>query len=442
MKVVIYSTSSSAGMLEWMSNYTSIPSITDQWKSILDRYPEHSFTVVAVKECATHLLDFDSNLNEIVPEGVKVILLPLNTDADTYVDTIKKEKPEMAIAASYVGGIMDWDTIQDAIIAEELEKDGVKTVSHSLYAATTFFDKWNTHRVLKEKGFNVAKAVHIPSLYMTLSKDHPDVRSNVYLDLVFHKIRQMDYPLIIKSSAGSGSNGIDIVDSYEEAKKVILGREEPVDIIVEEMISGEQFGTEIHGTPGNYTVLPPFKFSLNEKGITDPMHNAKFGPVTDEKYRIEELRSMLKRLATEMELAVSAQVDLAFDGEKWYIIEVNPRISGMSISTSACEGRTPLEVVIESGLEKINFDIPKILEKCFNFRIYCMDKAQFNEFCREPSVKYVEYSDMSQYKEGLVMANIVLSGFGEFSDLTGFLSELRKRYPAVISEELTKMCFS
>ena len=442
MNVVVYSTSSSEGMFAWMNNYSSRPSITEQWGKILDRYPEHNFTVVAAKKCATHLLDFDENVNEIIPEGVKVELLELDADADDYAKVIREAKPDLAIAASYVGGIMDWDTIKDAIIAEELNKDGIKTIAHSLFAATTFFDKWNTHQVMEEKGFAVAKAVHIPSVYMTLSKDHPNVFSNVYLDLVFHKIRQMDYPLIIKTSAGSGSNGIDIVKDYEEAKKAILSREESADVIVEEMIPGEQFGTEIHGTPGNYTVLPPFKFSLNENGITDPMHNAKYGPVTDEKYKIEELRSMLKRLATEMGLAVSAQVDLAFDGEKWYIIEVNPRTSGMSISTSACEGRTPLEVVLESGLEKINYDMPAILEKCLNFRSYCTDRAQLDAFSKEPYVRYMEFSDMSKYQEGLVITNIVLSGFGEFEDLPEVLSKLHEKYPAVVSEELTHLSIS
>ena len=251
MKVVVYSTASAEGLLGTMVNFRSKPTLSEQWAAIRERYPEHSFTIVAVERSAIHLLDFDDEQHEIIPEGVRVIFLSMEADADSYVEAIKLEQPDLAIAASYSGGSMDWDTIKDSVIAEELEKSGIRTVAHSLFAATTFFDKWNTHQVLEEKGFAVAKAVHIPSTYMTLRKDHPDIRSNVYLDLVFHKIKRMQFPLIIKISARSGSNGIDVVNTYAEAKKAILAREEPADVIVEEFIKGEQFGTEIHGYPGN-----------------------------------------------------------------------------------------------------------------------------------------------------------------------------------------------
>ncbi|MBO6108006.1 MAG: ATP-grasp domain-containing protein [Eubacterium sp.] len=440
MKVVIYSSLSAEGFLSFVSSYTSKPSLSDQWQGIRKRYPEVTFGIVASEGGAAQLFDFDENKKEIIPEGIDTVLLPMEADADEFVAAIVGEAPDLVIAATYFGGPMDWDALKDAIIADDLEKKGIRTIAHSMFAATTFFDKWNTHQVMMEKGFPVAKAVHIPSIYLTMAKDHPDIRSNVYLELILHQIRQMSFPLIIKASAGSGSQGISIVEDYDTAKRDILSRSEPVDVIVEEMIPGEQFGVEIHGDPGNYTILPPFKCAVNEQGITDPLHYMKIGPITDEKYRIEELRSMLRRLATEMGLAVSANADLAFSDGKWYIIEVNPRISGMSVTAAACEGRTPLEVIIESGLERrINYNYPSILEKCLNFRTMAPSE-ELAGFGEESVVVYMEISKVpSEYNPGNVdisMANIVLSGFADFSEMADKVRALHEKYPHVVTDKM------
>ena len=440
MKVIVYSTISAEGFISYLLNYTSKPSLSDQWQTIRQRYSEHEFMVVASEGGAAHLFDFDANRKEIIPDGIKTKLLPMEADADEYIEAIMSESPDIAIAASYFGGSMDWDTLKDSIIAEELEKKGVRTIAHSMFAAMTFFDKWNTHQVMIEKGFPVVKAIHIPSIYLTLAKDHPDIRSNVYLELVFHQIRKMHFPLIIKVAAGSGSKGIEIVQDYEAAKAAILARTEAANVIVEEMIQGEQFGAEIHGSPGNYTILPPFKCALNEDGITDPLHYAKIGPITDEKYKVEELRNMLRNLATEMGLAVCAQADLAFADGRWYIIEVNPRISGMSISASACEGRTPLEMIIESGLERsINYNVPSILEKCLNFRAMAPTE-ELNRFSMEPEVVYLEKSEISpEYQVDGSIANVVLSGFEDFKDMLVKLRALHEKYPYTIPDSLVDL---
>ncbi len=439
MKVVVYCTQSSVGVLKYLSDLTAIPSLNEQWKRIRSHYPGYEFAIVATEGEATHLVDYDENKKEIAPEGVKLVLLPRTADSDTYLETIRKEAPSIAIAASFYGGAVDWETLRDALIAEELRSVGVRVVCNSMLAAETFFDKWATHRVLTEKGFPVAKATHIPAIYQMIARENPEVFSNVYLDLAFHRIRQMQFPVIIKAAGGSGSSGVFVAEDFETAKEKILDWEYSTDLIIEEILKGEQFGTEIHGTKGNYTILPPFKCKQNEQGITDPKDNIKFGPITDEKYKVEELRSMLRRLAQEMGIEGCAQVDLAFDGDKWSIIEVNPRISGMTAATAALESRYVLEVVIESCLEdKINYDEPKILEKCMFLRTRIKSEEELYAMQKEVHIKYIERStlDIGRADIRIPGAAIILGGFATFKELAEEVKRLSVKYPGVIFENV------
>ncbi len=439
MKVVVYSTGSSAGQLKWVHQYTEIPALNEQWKRVRDHFPEYEFTIVATEGTSSHLVDYDENKKEIPPEGVKLVLLPRSADTDTYVEAIRAQAPSAAIAASFFGGEVDWETLKDALIAQELRKVGIRAVCNSMFAAETFFDKWTTHRVMKEKGFPVARATHIPAVYQRIMRQNPELYSNVYMDLAFHRIRDMHFPVIVKAAGASGSAGIFVADDFEKAKENILQREDDSDLIIEEMIAGDQFGTEIHGTKGNYTILPPFKCRLNDEGVTDTLHYVKYGPILDEKYRVEELRSMLRRLAEEMGIEGCAQVDLAFDGEKWVIIEVNPRMSGMTAASAALESRHPLEVVIESCLEsRINYDVPEILEKCIYFRSLVRSEEELYQMKKEVHVKYMAKAipDLGRDDIKIIGATIALGGFATFTEMAAEVKRLAGKYPSVIDDKI------
>ena len=442
MKVVVYSTGSSYGMIRNVKYFSAIPTMNEQWQRIRRHYEGYEFIIVTTRGYAAHLVDYDEDKQEIAPEGVKLVCLDPSSDTDAYVEAIRKQAPSIAIAASYFGGAVDWETLKDALIADELRQTGIRAVSNSLYAAETFFDKWNTHKVLTEKGFPVAKATHIPAVYQKLANENPALFSNVYLDLAFHRIRQMEFPVIVKPAGASGSGGVFVAADFEKAKENILSRDDATDLIVEEMLKGEQFGTEIHGTKGNYTILPPFKFNLNAEGIIETREKIKYGPITDEKYRIDELRSMLRRLAEEMGIEGCAQVDLAFDGNKWGIIEVNPRISGMTSASAALESRYALEVCIESCLDrKINYDAPEILEKCIAFSARLESFDVISDLKKEKHIKYMEKGspDLSIYGRPditILGVNIILGGFADFSEMADELKRLAGVYPNVISEKI------
>ena len=98
----------------------------------------------------------------------------------------------------------------------------------------------------------------------------------------------MNFPVIVKDTLGAGSIGVEVMNSYEEVESFLNSNRNNSDIMVEELIQGEQFGTEIHGVEGRYSVLPPMP-SVTKRAF-DPLSSVKFGPVTDPSYHLKRYR--------------------------------------------------------------------------------------------------------------------------------------------------------
>ncbi len=142
-----------------------------------------------------------------------------------------------------------------------------------------------------------------------------------------------------------------VVNSYSEAYGYLNSKKNNSNRLIEVFLQGQQFGCEIYGSNGNYTVMPPFSLSVNQYGITSPKLCRKLGPVTDPKYKLNELKDELLRLANTLKLDGYAQVDLIFSNEKWYIIEINPRLSGMTTTYAAAAGMNFYEYIFKAVTE-------------------------------------------------------------------------------------------
>ena len=78
--------------------------------------------------------------------------------------------------------------------------------------------------------------------------------------------------MIIKAATGSGSVGIRVCRTYEEAEAFLLSGAFDKNAIVERLLEGEEYGVEIHGCGGKYIVSPPYrKLSYEEDVVNDPL---------------------------------------------------------------------------------------------------------------------------------------------------------------------------
>ena len=97
---------------------------------------------------------------------------------------------------------------------------------------------------------------------------------------------------------------------------------------------------------------PLYKFTTNKWGITSPKLSVKAGLVKDKKYKLDELETTLLRLAKIFGLKGVTQFDLVFSDEKWFIIEINPRLSGMSECSAISLGKSVQQILLETVLDE------------------------------------------------------------------------------------------
>lgn len=344
MKIVFYSTCSNVND-ESSVFLQQFPSCCENWENSI--VAKNNEIIIVTQKPASFLCDIEKNQLVKKCNSVKYIFRDEDKPKD-FARVIIDLKPDMAIAMTFWVRPFDWLAVQDSLVGNELKSAGIKTYCQKLETAVDCFDKWRTHSLLQQHGFPCAKAVYVHhELYMNAGHRR-ELKTNVYKTSVLQQIKNLRFPVIIKDTTGLSSFGMDKVDTYEEVLGILQSKRFTSDRVVEEYISGEQLGCEIHGADGNYRIFSPFYISTNQYGITSPKQNVKFGPVNEEKYKVTELKNMLLELAVKLEFSGIVQADLVFDGNRWFVIEINTRLSGMSNTYSVSAGKTIYDLVFEA----------------------------------------------------------------------------------------------
>ncbi|EID84382.1 D-alanine-D-alanine ligase [Treponema sp. JC4] len=222
---------------------------------------------------------------------------------------------------------------------------GIKVICNTLDVSLMSFDKIQTHSFLELNGFPVAKAVYVHHELFWAERNRAELKENPYKESVFFRIKNMNFPVIIKDTSGLSSYGMEVCHTFGQVKNFLNGKKNNGDKIVEEFVKGPQFAMEIWGTPeSGYRVFKPFMVSVNQYGITSPKQSVKIGPVGGTEaleegtcthegaFPLAALNTELLRLAKLINVNGICQVDFGWDEEnkRWVIFELNPRLSGMS----------------------------------------------------------------------------------------------------------------
>ena len=423
MKIVFFSTNSytfDAASLD----IRTFPTRKVQWERLAEKYPEHDF-VLATMLPGTFLVD------SFAPAGaqgrVSVVLLQQGT-AECIAAQITGLHPDLAVAASFWVAPYDWLALRDASVAEILRASGIRTVCQDSGTALTCFDKFRTNQMLSRLGFPVPRAVFVHHALFWSERGRESVQVNVYKEYVLQEIRKLRLPLVIKDTVGLSSYGMEVVSSYGEARAFLCSKKNNSDRIVEEYISGLQFGAEIHCSGDCCTVLPPFLFSVNKYGITSPKQSVKIGPVRGEAFRLPELNAMLSRLAKEMHFGAVAQVDLVFSGETWYIIEINPRLSGMTETYAAAQGRSLPELLAENALA--SGGCPPMSCVC-NLKLPILPVERLEELAALPFVHFVQqiHNKAARQERERGYGEVIFGCTRTGGELLAQLDEIARRFP-------------
>lgn len=512
MKVVFFSSSTNAYDASSF-HYTAYPACCSQLEKLAVAHPEHEFAVVA-RLPAFFLVDLESDGSFVrKARGVEYILLnaagsPVRAMLDKKTDAAFKtseltsasriasaEKtsfadkaaaaiaalsPDIAIAATCWMTPFDWLPIEDALIAEKLEKSGISTLCHGAEATERCFDKRETREFLKARRFPAPESIFLDHEMYRAERSHKDVVINPYKEHIFAQLEKLNYPVIIKDTTGLSSFGMDVVNSPEAVRAVLESRKMNGDRLIEEFVDGDQFGVEVYGTPGHYQVMTPFLFSVTRHGITSPKQSVKFsvfGDETEVRFKLADMRRLVTDMAEALKLRGAAQFDLVYSGMSslesghsstcqyggWVVIEVNPRLSGLTAPTAVIAGKSAPELLVEaaglknaresscgvvSGDSEVRFECSQSSDKSevrfvgrpapacvLDVKLTVLAGDCFEELCALPYVYAVNQTandGACQIRER-GYCEVVL-GAESPAALLGRLDELKARFPAELDD--------
>ena len=465
MRIVVYSTNTNR-FDGTDYEISSFPSRADEWEETAARYPEHRF-VLASQLPGSFLLDLSGNeIGEKAPSLEYAVLQGKSPAA--LADEIAALAPDVAIAYSFWEPPFDWLALNDSMVGERLREKGIRTLCNPSASQLLCFDKAEFSRFLSAHGFACAKSVHVKRELYWSERGNSAIESNVYKEYIFQELEKLRYPVIVKPAYGLSSYSMLKAVSPRQVIACLNSGKTKTDSLVEEYIEGIQAGAEIYGRKGSYTVLPPFLFSTDRWGITSPKQGIKLGPVLpvgvgmggsarmvpdgtstgsmvgaiDSALRgsLGALEETLVRLAGELGIEGVAQVDLVFASDGWHIIEVNPRLSGLSDTDAAAFGKLPIQRLVESvlastpGGQAAGCSPEKSPRPICNFKIPIMPVADLRKIAALPYVRAVRQIEnkAARQKREVGYSEILIEGEGGFGSIAFQLRELEGLFPGII----------
>ena len=418
MRIVFYSTNSNF-FDEKTFKISVMPSNAETFAAFCHAHPYDEFFCVTQKPAM-----FMPETHSELPYS-QIRFLSQETDIDDVVSAISDLKPDLAIAMTFWIEPYDWLPVSDALVAEKLEAVGVRTICNSVECGLNCFDKWRTHNMLARLGFKVPPAVFVDHDLFFCAGSNRQVLRNIYKTSVFAQIKKLDLPLIIKDTTGLSSYGMTVVHSYGEAAGYLISKRNNSNRLIEEFIKGRQFGLEIYGVPGHYFVLPPFELSVNQYGITSPKQSVKFGPCK----LPPGLRDMMLELAEKLGLCGCAQIDLILDNDgEWHIIEINPRLSGMSYTYAVACNSSIFELLYSSCITKkpLSLKMPFVL----NLKLPLINSTQMKELLQLYEVKLLnQTNDLAARQEREKGFCECLLAAPEKKDIKNIVLKLKALFP-------------
>jgi carbamoylphosphate synthase large subunit len=251
-------------------------------------------------------IEFDSAL-EFDDEGVEVKLLSLDWTADDVVRVLEAERPDVTIANPYAHGQEQLPIVYGQAAARW---DG-RFVAHSAAFAEVACDKVKLHETGVERGWPVpAGAVCADA------------------GAVADAARELGFPLVIKEAQAQAGDGRFYAASAEELEAVLAaGLAFPA--IVQTFKEGVETGIELISAGGELMRWPVVSMGPLDAGL-DPSLRARVAPYTLPEGAAARLEAFLTDIQENFAPYGPWQIDFAVVGDDIVVLEINPRLGGLS----------------------------------------------------------------------------------------------------------------
>lgn len=256
-------------------------------------------------------------------------------------DRIRLWQPDAFVGIS----MRDENALRDAVVAADLAEDGVSVVMHNPATTGILANKAETKALLRRHGIAVPKDVPVDGDVIA----RRTVAVPAYIDHVAGRAADIGYPLLAKPLWESFSTGIHYLANADELRAYL--HTVTSNMLLEQCLRGELCSVEIVGFDGSYGLRP-----LIWKGHTGGPPSFLFGGVRHAGRRPEAERDFMEvgtgllKLCAELLVNGSVEVEMIYRDGRYYVIEINPRISGTTLLSGVSSGHNTYKELLEMAL--------------------------------------------------------------------------------------------
>lgn len=204
---------------------------------------------------------------------------------------------------------------------DKLDQAGVMFLGPTTEVAEICFDKYKTYKFLVENNFKTVDT------YNTL---------DTFLEA--HEKGEVQMPVFIKPVSGSGSVGVEKIESLDKLKAILKDKK---GFIIQELMTGTEYDADIYVDMLSGKLVSAFtkeKLSTRIGGADKTIS-----------YKDDKLFKLIDEFVDALGIKGPADIDFFEKDGEYHISEINPRFGGAYIHAAAC-----------------GVDFPKLISKNLN----------------------------------------------------------------------------
>lgn len=237
--------------------------------------------------------------------------------------------------------IPDENALRDSLVGEILAQHNIKMIAHPIAAAQIFSNKWDTKLTLAQFDLKTPKAILLDG---DLTNQR-NIAFPAYRELIHRNASEIGYPVLTKPLWDSLGNGIEFHRNSESLNSYLASPYNG-NVVLEKFLDGVLCSVEVIGSNGTYLFQP-----ILWKGQTDLRSTLFFNEVrhsivgAHEKRIFGNTAQRIVKLCNHLKIEGVIEVEMIFHDGEYYIIEINPRVSGTTVLSSAASSINTFEAL-------------------------------------------------------------------------------------------------
>lgn len=234
----------------------------------------------------------------------------------------------------------DYQAILNSQIGTEAHNlYNVLFLGHSVETTLLFSNKYETKLLLEKNNILTPKYTYCSSKKQLL-----------------RECEEIGFPLIVKSLYGCAGKDQCIARNNIELENFVNTCKES-DYIIEKFLDGLEVSIEVFKSKSSFLYLPPIYKSYTSLNGLHSLEKVRIFPYSFDHNLLEKAKMISEKIATLIPINGWLDIDAILVGEKLYVIEVNPRFSGVSRLIGMAMNVNPYEIMLQTYLENaMNFN--------------------------------------------------------------------------------------